>query len=257
MSSQPSDRGPASARVVAATTAAAEPPLTRSHARRLRTYYRSAGWPCHDALEIELLNARLIERVAEAGTALERIAVTDAGVQALGRTREQNRKAFDAHEALVGRVAQSEAAVGRLVYRGLMLRGRLDTGWKLCSPDVYSIRYSPVPTYTEPRIHEVKVRRADLFSDLRNADKRAAYQALSAAFYYVLPAGLATLDEIPEDCGVLYATAEGFALGRASPRRSVEPTHAIWIALARRAAEPVEIDEAQAWLGDDNGPGAA
>ena len=38
--------------------AAAEPvptPLSRSHARRLREVYRSAGWPCFDMLEIELL----------------------------------------------------------------------------------------------------------------------------------------------------------------------------------------------------------
>ena len=38
------------------------PALTRAHARRLRDLYRSAGWPCQDALEIDLLAAGLLER---------------------------------------------------------------------------------------------------------------------------------------------------------------------------------------------------
>ena len=36
-------------------------PLGRAHARRLREVYRSAGWPCLDTLEIELLAAGLLE----------------------------------------------------------------------------------------------------------------------------------------------------------------------------------------------------
>lgn len=44
-------------------TAAAPPSITALHRRRLREVYRSAGWPCLDALEIELLAAGLLERV--------------------------------------------------------------------------------------------------------------------------------------------------------------------------------------------------
>src|SRR5690349_5798509 len=45
----------------------ADPPpgalaLGRLHARRLREVYRSAGWPCCDAIEVDLLAARLLER---------------------------------------------------------------------------------------------------------------------------------------------------------------------------------------------------
>ena len=43
-------------------------PLGRTHARRLREIYRSAGWPCQDMLEIELLAAGMLERVASAAT---------------------------------------------------------------------------------------------------------------------------------------------------------------------------------------------
>lgn len=199
-------------------------------------------------MEIDLINAGMIRRVlSEVGP--ERIEVTDEGLRALGNALSRNRSAFDGHEMLVERLAMSEAAAGRLVYRGLMLRGRIDSGWKRCRPDLYSIRTSSVAAYTEPVIHEVKVRRADLLSDLRNPEKRAAYQALSSAFYYVLPERLASLDEIPEDCGVIYARDRGFSLARSSQRRLVEPGHDIWMALARRAAERVDIDEMQGELG--------
>lgn len=225
--------------------------ISRHHARRLRSYYRSAGWPYHDNVEIDLLNAGLIERVRATGSlSPDCIRVTEAGVRALGTSLAANRGAFDAHEALVERIARHASAAGRLVYRGLTLRGSVGAGWKLCRPDVFSLRYSSVAAYTEPVIHEVKVRRADLLADLRNPDKRAAYHALSSALYYVLPDGLAKPEEIPDDCGVLLATTQGLVMARASPRRAVEPGHAVWMALARRAAEPVEQDEAQAWLGD-------
>ena len=40
--------------------------------------------------------------------------------------------------------------------------------------------------YAEPVVHEIKVRRADLLSDLRRADKGAAYVALASQCWYVL-----------------------------------------------------------------------
>lgn len=232
------------------------PGLSRAHLRRLRTYYRSAGWPCHDNLEIDLLNAGLIERHrAQQDAVAERIGVTDAGVQTLAATLRRHRQAFDAHEALVERVAKSQAAAGRLVYRGLTLRARVESAWKPCRPDVYSIRYTSVAAYACPVIHEVKVRRADLLADLKHAAKRAAYQALSWTFYYVLPEGLASLDEIPADCGVLYASASALSLGRALPQRAVELNTQAWMALARRGAEPLDLDDAQSCLGDED-PGS-
>lgn len=36
-------------------------PLKKVHTRRLREMYRSAGWPCLDVVEIELLAAGLLE----------------------------------------------------------------------------------------------------------------------------------------------------------------------------------------------------
>lgn len=227
--------------------------LPRTHGRRLREYYRSAGWPCQDTIEIDLLNAGLVERVVElhgGSGSFERIRVTEVGIRALGSTLLRNRQAFDAHEALVRKVAQHQARAGRLVYRGLMLRGRVGETWKPCKPDVYSIRQTSVAAYAHPVIHEVKVRRADLLGDLRNAAKRRAYQALSTEFFYVLPEGLAEPDEVPDDCGVLFAGPSGLRLARPSPQRAVQLGVSEWMALARRGAEFTDaVHEDQALLG--------
>ncbi|MBE7941720.1 MULTISPECIES: hypothetical protein [Ramlibacter] len=99
----------------------------RQHARRLREVYRSAGWPCQDAVEIELLAAGLLTR--ERGPAgHEHLRVTDAGLQLLASALRGNRAAFDAHEALVEQVAREMARAGRIAWRGLSLRAGLDAG---------------------------------------------------------------------------------------------------------------------------------
>ena len=38
--------------------------ITRPHLRRLRQMWRSAGWPCQDLIEAELLSLQLLERLA-------------------------------------------------------------------------------------------------------------------------------------------------------------------------------------------------
>src|SRR5687767_13118240 len=51
--------------------------LTVIHRRRLRDIWRSAGWPCQDMVEVELLAAGWLERVrSESGH--ETLRVTDA-----------------------------------------------------------------------------------------------------------------------------------------------------------------------------------
>jgi len=224
------------------------PPLTRHHERRLREIYRSAGWPCLDAIEIDLLNAGLIERVCHDG-ALHTVRVTDAGLAALSMHLERNRRAYDGHEALVDAVVRLLTGAGRLVFRNLALRAPVEGAWRSCRADVYSLCPSSVAAYTSPAIHEVKARRADLLADLARPDKRAAYQAVSSEFYYVFPEGLATLEEIPPDCGVVLVGPQGIRAGRPSPRRAVQPGLAEWLSIARRAAEPA-ADIAQLSLGE-------
>ena len=93
--------------------------LAASH-RRLREVGRSAGWPCRDPIELDLLAAGLLQRQwDEQGR--ETLRVTDAGIQVLAATRQRNQAAFSAHEALVQRVAQEMRRAGRVVWRGISL----------------------------------------------------------------------------------------------------------------------------------------
>lgn len=198
--------------------------LKRAHLRRLREIHRSAGWPCFDMLEVELLAAGLLERCL-ISEGRETLRVTDAGIQALAEAHAGNRAARDPHESLVLRVADQLGREGRLAWRGLALRVRLpcallkgegartvDTSplvqeptapwdvfssggpaapvrehtWCMAMPDVFSIRRSSVEAYLEPVVHEIKVSRADLLGDLRKPAKRAAYLAMAGSVWYVL-----------------------------------------------------------------------
>ena len=200
--------------------------LGRVHARRLREVYRSAGWPCQDVPEIELLAAGMLQRVCgPAGH--ETLRVTDTGIAWLAKTAAQNRAAMSKHEALVAQVACEMVRAGRIAWRGLGLRARLsslDDGsaiaplytplhagnggggmddcdafgkgeaqpaparWCIARPDVFSIRNTTVEAYADPIIHEIKVHRSDLLGDLRRPDKRAAYLDLGGQCWYVLGA---------------------------------------------------------------------
>ncbi len=227
--------------------------LGRAHARRLRDVYRSAGWPCQDPLEIELLAAGFLERVATpAGHTSLR--VTDAGVQWLARVLAGNRARLSAHEALVEQVAREMCRAGRVAWRGLALRAQVPaagaTGalqWCMAKPDVFSIRNTSVAEYVEPVVHEIKVRRSDLLADLRLPAKRAAYLDLGEC-WYVLGSDargrcIASPDEVPENCGVMVQEQGRLVVARAAarPARTALP-FAVWMALAK--ATPVTgLDE--------------
>lgn len=200
--------------------------------------YRSAGWPCLDTVEIELLAAGLLERRLEP-SGKEYLRVTEAGIAHLARTLDRNRAAFDAHEALVLRVAEETQRAGRVAYRGLSLLAKLGERWLQLRPDVYSIRNTSVEDYLEPVVHEIKVRRADLLSDLKKPDKRAGYLALAAECYYVLQHGVAEPEEIPPECGVMIASAGRIEIVRLAPKRPMKPGFATWMALAK--AEPCRL----------------
>jgi len=199
------------------------PTLNRRHHQRLREIYRSAGWPCQDTLEVELIAAAQVERLRSA-EGHETLRLTDAGIQTLAQAFARNQAARSPHEALVEQVAEAMARAGRLAWRGLVLRvplprsllhrlaadstmaepamapmqirafddetealqGLPDHAWCMACPDVFSIRRSSVEAYLEPVVHEIKVSRADLLGDLRKPAKRAAYLGMAGACWYVL-----------------------------------------------------------------------
>jgi len=227
--------------------------LATLHRRRLREIWRSAGWPCHDMVELELLAAGLLERVRHT-SGHETLRVTDAGVAVIAETLQRNRAARDAHESLVERVAREMTRNGRIAWRGLSLRAKVGEAWAMAMPDVYSVRNTSVEAYLEPVVHEIKVRRADLLGDLKREAKRAAYLQLCGECWYVISEGIAEPDEIPPECGVMIAAESGgLDVARPAPKRAMRmPFHA-WMVLAR--ATPLagwQLDESQTWLGAPN-----
>jgi hypothetical protein len=237
-------------------------PLTAAHRRRLREVWRSAGWPCQDMIEVELLAAGLLERVRD-GVGCETLRVSDAGIQVLAATLQNNRKARDAHEALVARVVLEQQRAGRIAWCGLSLRARIADAahasgerWAMAMPDVFSLRQTSVAGYLQPEVHEIKVRRADLLSDLRHEAKRAAYLGMAGACWYVLADGIGGADDIPPDCGVIVARGENFArldVQRSAPARAMPfeagLPFAVWMALARAAPVPY-AEDVQRTLGE-------
>jgi hypothetical protein len=217
----------------------------------LRTLWQSAGWPCHDLVEAELLAAGLVQRTLDEQGRMT-LHLSDAGVQELVRASEQNRRARSAHDGLVSRVAATLAREGRLAWCGLSVRAPLavEAGagvptddllaaftepsaepareapaaanrWAMVLPDVYSIRQTSAANWLQPQVHEIKVSRADLLADLRLADKRAAYLAVAGALYYVLAEGIGDADDVPPACGVLLA----WGSAREHAEAAGEPVH--------------------------------
>ncbi len=217
--------------------------LSRALLARLRQVHRSSGWPCGDALEIELLAAGLASMACDS-LGRQWLQLTPQGLAALAASLEANRARRDAHEALVERVALWMHGQGRLVWRSPAMRAAVesaDTGrkWALGLPDVYSLRHSSREDRLEPIAHEVKVSRADLLSDLKRPEKRAPYLAVSCQLYYVLGCDargrpIARADELPPECGVVQAGPDRLEVLRPAPSRA-QPAlgFAVWMALAK------------------------
>ena len=259
------------------------PVLTRLHHRRLRDLYRSAGWPLHDMIEVELLAAGQIERL-RSSEGHETLRVTDAGIETLARVFASNKAARSPHEELVQRVALEMTRGGRLAWRGLMLRVALpkalllgeepepvpkmeglalddgaeplpeapDHAWCMAMPDVFSIRRTSIEAYVEPVVHEIKVSRADLLGDLKRPAKRAAYLGMAGACWYVLGQdakgrSIGAPDEVPPECGVMLVEDGVLRVAREAPRRAVAqlPFH-VWMALAKAGPAFREEERAQA-----------
>ena len=99
-----------------------EPKLNRSHRTRLMQVWRSAGWPCKDGIEIDLLAARLVALRATAD-GCETLQLTDAGIAYLADARQRGLRALSGHDRLAQRFAEQHLlAGGRIVWRELSLR---------------------------------------------------------------------------------------------------------------------------------------
>jgi len=244
--------------------------------------WRSAGWPSRDAIEIDLLAAGWVAlSVGDAGH--ETLHLTDAGIGLLSAARQRNQRAAGAHDRLAERMALQLMSSGRIAWRELSLLAEVDaaessgpvvpaisealwpadeqgdpsdasapmsalakrkTAWRVARPDVFSIRNTSVEAYLQPMVHEIKVSRADLLSDLRHAAKRESYQWLSCETCYVFPAGLAEPHEIPEAFGIWTLTGSiddgSLELLRPARHTPCRLPFTVWMALAK--AQPLRVD---------------
>jgi len=226
--------------------------------------WRSGGWPCRDAIEIDLIAAAWVSlSVADSGH--ETLKLTDTGIQILAASRQRNQRAASAHDRLAARVAQQLMDGGRIVWRELSLRAQVSTAdeppastWRIARPDVFSVRNTSVEAYLQPIVHEVKASRADLLSDLRHAAKRASYQWLCSECFYVFPAGVAQPQEIPEAFGVMvvHGNIDTGALELLRPARHATCSlpFAVWLALAKATPLRNEAEAPQLHLADSGEP---
>lgn len=121
-----------------------------AHRRRLRTLWQSAGWPCHDLIEAELLAAGLLLRTLDAQGRMT-LHLSDAGVQELVRASEQNRRARGGHDGLASRVAATLAREGRLAWCGLSVRAPLPAGTAgAVAMKAPSMRTAPTASTADP-----------------------------------------------------------------------------------------------------------
>ena len=239
--------------------------IGRVHTRRLRDVYRSAGWPSQDAIEVDLLAAGLLERV-DAPAAAPYLRLTATGLALLAQTQQSNRQALSVHAALVERVARLMQRDGRIVWTNLSLRARLPDAdlavdvasdadadadppparWRVCKPDVFSVRHTSVAAYLEPVVHEIKVSRADLLGDLKAKHKRDSYLDVGGQCWYVLGSDargklIAQEHEVPAECGVLLDLSGRLEVARNAPKRScTDLPFAVWMALAKATALPAD-----------------
>lgn len=224
--------------------------ITRRHLTRLRQIYRSSGWPCRDPIEVDLRVAGLLEAVTDAD-GRETLRVTFAGLQALSMAHADNRACRSAHDDLVLRVARLMQQEGRIAWTGLPLRAQVNDEWVQAIPDVFSFRNTTVEAYLEPVVHEIKVSRADLLGDLKQAEKRAAYLGMASQVFYVLGVNgrgkpIAEPDEIPAECGVMVAAETRLEMVRLAPRQPFSGMRFdVWMALAKAAPLPKDDERSQ------------
>ena len=134
--------------------------------------------------------------------------------------------------------------------------------WRLARPDLFSVRRTSNPAYLHPVVHEVKVSRADLLSDLRHAAKRHAYQWLASECHYVFPRGMAEPQELPEELGVwvIHGDIETGPLEMLRPARHAPCTipFDVWMSMAKASpvSRPLERSQAELSDADDADPAA-
>lgn len=212
---------PATRKKTAQTLAAANEPRTASstavvtlshkHYARLRSYFREQRIPSQyvDAIDIELAAAGLIAGTESAGQRWASFPLTRAGILELHAEYLRELERRRGHHALGEQLAAWLRQQGRITWENIQLDTRADLCLPVGRPDVFSIKATRNPAKSAPQIHEVKVSRADFLADIAKPEKRLGYHAVAEQVFYATPAGMVQPDEVPDACGLVWATAAG------------------------------------------------
>lgn len=207
--------------------------ISRAHVKRLRHYFeRRRSNSIADMIDLDLIGWKLIR--IESTQWSDYALLTDAGTEALHRSRQADIAARSVHHSLGERLAEHLRKQGRITWENIEFKNRVMDAkldyerWQCVRPDVYSILPSLNLKGANPCVHEVKVSRADFLGDLARPEKREAYAAMSEAVYYVAPEGIIQPAEMPQGFGLLVERNEGeFVLLKRPRKRKVElqPQH--------------------------------
>lgn len=116
------------------------------------------------------------------------------------------------HDALIGDLSTHLKAEGTMVWMDMQLGPSGSP-----RPDVYLMHKSF--TRPNPIAYEVKISRQDFLSDVTSG-KWISYLKYAYGVIFAVPAGLVTVKEVPEKCGLLYRHDKAW---RAAKRVTIDP----------------------------------
>jgi hypothetical protein len=209
----------------------------------------------HDRLALRMADllmdsGRLVWRELSLRAQIELDAAKDAAPDAASPLPVPDTTVYQRFMASEGLWAEEEAKAERAAKAAPTPKPQLQ--WRLSRPDLFSVRRTSNPAYLQPLVHEVKVSRADLFSDLRHKAKRASYQWLCSECHYVFPAGLAEPRELPEELGVwvIHGDIDTGQLEMLRPARHnpCSIPFDVWMSLAKASPVQRPLERTQAEL---------
>ena len=130
---------------------------------------------------------------------------------------------------------------------------RSNTGYACGEPQrIDAFHMHEVPSKLLMRTaYEIKVSRADFLSEIRKPVKRRFALRVSNRFYFVAPSGLISVEEVPQECGLLEVGIPGERPGAiretvpAPFRDTPPPTWGFVTSIARALGKSVEETEAR------------
>jgi hypothetical protein len=155
-----------------------------------------------DAIALELAAGQYLKIAAGSGGL--HLTITQLGIDTLVEETARDRVRRQPHHELGGRLAAWLREQRRITWENIELRVPVGAqGSVAYRPDVFSLVATYDETRLNPYVHEIKVSRSDFLQDVRNPEKRAGYAQLAEAVYYAAPAGMISVEEVPEECGLV------------------------------------------------------